>query len=122
MSYQHYTYGATHYPAAAYSHTHFQQYQTAQPALAAPTPAPTTAPIPTATPAPAPSSTPTPAPPTLSRHLTQAAQTTTTATQPAQPETTNVATLNDALGSAGVDLRVSFTFESLLSLLIDECN
>lgn len=77
--------------------------------MAAPTPAPTTAPIPTATPAPVPSSTPTPAPPALSRQPTQAAQTT-TATQPAQPESTNVATLNDALGSAGVDLRVSFTF------------
>ena len=103
MPYQHYTYGATHYPAAAYSH--FQQYQATQPA--ATTAATTT----TSSTASAP----------LSRQPTQTTQATTatisTPAQPAQPESTDVMTLNDALGSAGVDLRVSGIFSNASQFL-----
>ena len=91
MNYQHYqAYGATHYPQ--YTPSHYAQYQPAQ-----------TATIPTAPTATATTSTTTTAP--LSRQPTQ------TANEPEQ--NADISTLNDAVGSAGLDLRVRFP-ESIL--------
>ncbi|KAH8118850.1 transcription initiation factor TFIID component TAF4 family-domain-containing protein [Phellopilus nigrolimitatus] len=83
MTYQHYgAYGATHYPQAAYaSHPHYSQYQTAQPPATAPAPQ-----APQASQANQP----------ISRQATQAND---------SESNVDIATLNDALGSAGLDLR-----------------
>ncbi|KLO14523.1 hypothetical protein SCHPADRAFT_872440 [Schizopora paradoxa] len=96
MMYPHYqTYGqASHHYASPYSH--YQQYQPPQSiATPATAPAQTTTAAPTV--APVASVAPTP----ISRQPTQVQQ-----QQPANNADTNdIATLNDALGSAGVDLR-----------------
>ncbi|KAI5121185.1 hypothetical protein M0805_005986 [Coniferiporia weirii] len=83
MTYQHYAaYGSTHYPQAAYApHPHYTQYQATQPAATVST-----------------VSTPTP--------VASAAPVSRQATQANEPEgNVDISTLNDALGSAGVDLR-----------------
>ncbi|EJD01705.1 uncharacterized protein FOMMEDRAFT_135856 [Fomitiporia mediterranea MF3/22] len=85
MNYQHYqAYGASHYPQYT---QHYAQYQPAQ-----------TAAIPTATPAPAQPAAPTPVAAPLSRQPTQTAAN-------ELESNVDISTLNDALGSAGLDLR-----------------
>ncbi|THH06624.1 hypothetical protein EW145_g3957 [Phellinidium pouzarii] len=83
MTYQHYAaYGSTHYPQAAYTpHPHYAQYQTAQPTTTTPTTS-TAAPV--------------AALPPISRQATQTNE---------LEGNVDIKTLNDALGSAGVDLR-----------------
>ena len=81
MAYSYSPYAGHYLPHGAYAHSHFQQYQIPQPQ---PPTAPTTATVPTA--------------PATARPAPQ---------QPPEVDTTDIATLNDALGSAGLDLRVS---------------
>ena len=114
MAYQAYAaYNSAHYPQAAYPH--FAQYTPAP--QATPTPAPAMNTAATLAAASTPSTMPSAAATlSVSKPATPAAAAASVAQVNGQDANMDISTLNDALGSAGVDLKVRF--DNLISSLI----